>query len=127
MSEQERRHTTGGGKVQIREKTGASRGHTITGYAAVFNSPTDIGGQFTEEIEPGAFRDALATSDIRALFNHNADHLLGRLGSGTLRAREDGNGLFYELDVPNTRLGEDLVELVKRGDLTGNSFSYWDS
>jgi len=122
--QQERRHTSGGGKVQVRKKTGTSKGHVITGYAAVFSTPTDIGGQFTEEIEPGAFRDALATSDIRALFNHNADHLLGRLGSGTLRAREDTNGLFYELDVPNTRLGEDLVELVNRGDLTGNSFSF---
>ena len=121
MSEQERRHTTRGGKLQVRKRTG-KKGHTISGYAAVFNSPADIGGQFVEEIAPGAFRDALATSDVRGLFNHDSNFLLGRLGSGTLRAHEDSTGLFYELDLPESR--SDVLEAIQRGDITGNSFSF---
>lgn len=98
-------------------------GHKISGYAAVFGSRTDLGG-FTEEIQAGAFSGVVGKSDVRALFNHNPDYVLARSSSGTLRMKEDDQGLYYELDVPNTRTGTELVELIKRGDITGNSFSF---
>ena len=60
-------------------------GRTVSGYAAVFNSETAIGGWYKEVIEPGAFDDALSVSDCRALFNHKVDHLLARQSSGTLK------------------------------------------
>lgn len=98
----------------------------ITGYAAVFNSKTTIGGWFDEVIEPGAFARSLSeNSDIRALFNHNWDNVLGRTKSGTLRLEEDEKGLKFEIELPNTSVGRDLAESMARGDINQCSFGFW--
>ncbi|HDR3483930.1 TPA: HK97 family phage prohead protease [Bacillus pacificus] len=98
----------------------------ITGYAAVFNSKTNIGGWFDEVIEPGAFARSLSeNSDIRALFNHNWDNVLGRTKSGTLRLEEDEKGLKFEIELPNTSVGRDLAESMSRGDINQCSFGFW--
>ncbi|PEA97939.1 HK97 family phage prohead protease [Bacillus cereus] len=98
----------------------------ITGYAAVFNSKTTIGGWFDEVIEPGAFARSLSeNSDIRALFNHNWDNVLGRTKSGTLRLEEDDKGLKFEIELPNTSVGRDLAESMSRGDINQCSFGFW--
>jgi uncharacterized protein len=105
----------------------ASEGESnvISGYAAVFNSPTDIGGWFTEEIAPGAFSKAIAENgDIRALFNHDWNNVLGRTKAGTLRLSEDERGLKFEVDLPDTTVGRDLVESLKRGDINQCSFGF---
>lgn len=104
---------------------GDSESNVIEGYAAVFNSPTDIGGMFTEIIAPGAFADAIASNgDIRALFNHDWNNVLGRTKSGTLRLSEDARGLKFEVDLPNTTLARDLSESLKRGDISQCSFGF---
>ena len=97
----------------------------LTGYAAVFNKPShDLGG-FREVILPGAFKRTLATSEyVRALYNHNADQVLGRVGAGTLRLEEDEIGLCFELDLPPTTYAKDLAALVERGDVSGCSFAF---
>lgn len=98
----------------------------ITGYAAVFNSKTTIGGWFDEVIEPGAFARSLSENgDIRALFNHNWDNVLGRTKSGTLRLEEDEKGLKFEIELPNTSVGRDLAESMSRGDINQCSFGFW--
>lgn len=98
----------------------------ITGYAAVFNSKTTIGGWFDEVIEPGAFARSLSENgDIRALFNHNWDNVLGRTKSGTLRLEEDERGLKFEIELPNTSVGRDLAESMSRGDINQCSFGFW--
>lgn len=98
----------------------------ITGYAAVFNSKTTIGGWFDEVIEPGAFARSLSENgDIRALFNHNWDNVLGRTKSGTLRLEEDDKGLKFEIELPNTSVGRDLAESMSRGDINQCSFGFW--
>lgn len=98
----------------------------ITGYAAVFNSKTSIGGWFDEVIEPGAFARSLSENgDIRALFNHNWDNVLGRTKSGTLRLEEDERGLKFEIELPNTSVGRDLAESMDRGDINQCSFGFW--
>lgn len=98
----------------------------ITGYAAVFNSKTTIGGWFDEVIEPGAFARSLSENgDIRALFNHNWDNVLGRTKSGTLRLEEDEKGLKFEIELPNTSIGRDLAESMSRGDINQCSFGFW--
>ncbi|BAR81210.1 prohead protease [Bacillus thuringiensis serovar tolworthi] len=98
----------------------------ITGYAAVFNSKTTIGGWFDEVIEPGAFARSLSeNSDIRALFNHNWDNVLGRTKSGTLILEEDEKGLKFEIELPNTSVGRDLAESMSRGDINQCSFGFW--
>lgn len=97
----------------------------ISGYAAVFNSPTNIGDFFTETIAPGAFSRAIAENgDIRALFNHDWNNVLGRTKSGTLRLEEDERGLKFEVELPNTSVARDLAESMRRGDINQCSFGF---
>lgn len=100
-------------------------GKTLVGYAAVFNSPTNICNAWIETIKPGAFRDSLASGrDVLALYSHELERLLGRRSSGTLRLAEDDKGLRVEIDLPDTTDGRDVATLVERGDLKGMSFGF---
>ena len=99
-------------------------GRRLEGYAAVFDAEARIGA-FRETIRPGAFRAALAgNKDILALVDHDPARLLGRTASGTLRLSEDARGLAFEVDVPDTQLGRDILALAERRDLGGMSFSF---
>jgi len=100
-------------------------GRRLEGYAATFGTPAAIGA-FTETIRAGAFRVSLATPgrDVLALVDHDPGRLLARTASGTLRLVEDGKGLAYSLDVPDTQLGHDVLALAQRGDLGGCSFGF---
>ena len=80
-------------------------------------------GGFYEQIASGAF-DSVLDNDTRAYFNHDENLLLGRVSSGTLRIGSDERGLWYEIDLPNTSYAKDLVELMKRGDVTQSSFAF---
>ena len=99
----------------------------FVGYPVVFDSlSTDLGG-FIEKVERGAFAESLKNKDeVHALFNHDDDKVLGRLGSGTLRLWEDDHGLRMELDPPNTTVGNDVIELLRRNDLVSMSFGFYD-
>jgi HK97 family phage prohead protease len=100
-------------------------GKTVAGYAAVFNSPTDIGGMWTEVVQPGAFTDTLANDqDVLALYSHELERLLGRESAGTLRLKQDDKGLAVEIDLPDTSDGRDVGVLIQRGDLKGMSFGF---
>jgi hypothetical protein len=108
-------------KLEVRSEEERS---ILTGYAAVFNSPSlDLGG-FTEYIRKGAFTKTLKNAHQKALFNHNSDFVLGSTKSGTLKLWEDEKGLKFELELPNTQTGRDLAESVRRGDIDGNSFGF---
>lgn len=96
----------------------------LVGYAAVFNSPADIAGVFTEVIQPGAFTETIKTDPILALLNHNNNLVLGRNTSGTLLLREDAKGLYFEIDIPDTTVGRDLTVLIQRGDIDSCSFAF---
>jgi len=101
-----------------------AKGKTLSGYAAVFNSEADL-GDFNEVIRPGAFAKSLATgTNIRALSNHDTNALVGTTRGGTLQLREDSHGLAFTLALPNTSHGNDLAELVQRGDVSGCSFGF---
>lgn len=106
------------------ELRAAGEKRTIAGYAAVFNSETDIGGYFREIIKPGAFAESLASADVRALVDHDSGRVIGRSKAGTLRLTEDERGLAVEIDLPDTTDGRDLSELVNRGDIDGMSFGF---
>jgi uncharacterized protein len=97
----------------------------IIGHGAVFNKRSDmILGMFKEEIAPGAFDDVLG-DDVRALFNHDPNFVLGRTRSGTLELSVDAEGLRYEINPPDTQSVRDLVLApLTRGDITGSSFAF---
>lgn len=95
----------------------------IVGYAAVWNSMSEDLGGFREKIMPGAFADALRSSgDIIALVHHDPSMVLGRRSKGTLQLKEDERGLQVEITPPNTNVGRDAVENIRRGDVAGMSF-----
>lgn len=97
----------------------------ITGYAARYNAWSEDLGGFREIIKPGAFRRAVSEGqDVRALVDHDSSMILGRTKSGTLRLSENTVGLRVEIDPPDTTAGRDVVESIRRGDLTGMSFGF---
>jgi len=110
-------------KREFRMEHAEYEGQTIRGYAAVYNSDSEWMGGFYEQIAPGAF-DGVMENDVRAYFNHDENLLLGRVSSGTLRIGSDSRGLYYEVDLPNTSYANDLVELMKRGDVNQSSFAF---
>ena len=113
--------------AEVREESSEETTPKIVGYPVVFDSlSSDLGG-FREKIERGAFADSLQNNDeVHALFNHDDDKILGRRGAGTLKLWEDDHGLRMELDPPNTTVGNDVVELLRRGDLVSMSFGFYD-
>lgn len=101
-----------------------TKGRVLEGYAARFGIEARI-GTFTEVIRPGAFRASLASGrDILALVDHDRQRVLARTRSGNLRLTEDSAGLQFELSVPDTTFGADILELAERGDLGGMSFAF---
>jgi HK97 family phage prohead protease len=97
----------------------------ITGHAAVFDTIADIGGFFKERVAKGAFARAVKEDDVRALFNHKEEYLLGRTTSGTLELSEDDKGLFTIIHAPDTQLVKDMViSPMKRGDLNQMSYAF---
>jgi HK97 family phage prohead protease len=121
MSKEERRIIT---NAELRVvKTGKAT--KLCGYASVYNVDSrDLGG-FTEQIAPGTFDAVLATNpDVRCLVDHDPAKLLGRTASGTLSLRSDYKGLYYEVQMPDTTLGRDTLELCERKDISQSSFGF---
>ena len=97
----------------------------IIGYASVFNSESENLGGFFETISRSAFDTVIENNqDVRALFNHNPDYVLGRTTAGTLSLSVDERGLKYEIDTPDTNFAKDLVVSMERGDITQSSFGF---
>ena len=101
------------------------------GYAAVFHQAGDPGTEYklapdtVERIDRGAFAASLSRpDDVRALFNHDSNNLLGRTTSGTLRLSTDSIGLKYEISLGDETLPRSVAEMLTRGDLTGSSFAF---
>lgn len=101
-----------------------AEGRKLIGRAAPFNTPTKI-GDFTETIAPGSFAESLAENrDIIMIADHDMSRVLGRTKSGTLRLQEAADGLQFELDVPDTALGRDMLTMAARRDLGGCSIGF---
>lgn len=95
----------------------------LRGYAAVFNSLSQVIYGFREMIAPGAFAASI-DDDIRALWNHDTNYVLGRTKSKTLSLAEDERGLAVEIHPPQTSLVESFVESIRRGDVDQMSFGF---
>jgi len=100
-------------------------GRKISGYAAEFKQLSEDLGGFREMVLPGAFDRCLRSGpDVRCLFNHDSNVVLGRTKSGTLRMSTDKNGLRFDCDLPNTQAGRDVRESIGRGDIDQCSFGF---
>lgn len=98
----------------------------LLGHAAVFNQPVELYDDFIEVIESGTFKKTIERGDdVRALFNHNPNFVLGRTISETLKLWEDDIGLATEIDLPDTSQARDLLALIKRGDINQMSFAFY--
>lgn len=99
---------------------------TVEGYAVVFNSQSEDLG-FYETINPAAItEEVLMRSDVFCLFNHDQDKVLARskYGTGSLQLQLDEQGLKYTFTAPNTDLGDELLEYLRRGDIDSSSFAF---
>ena len=112
-------------KVEKRslEQVNVSEDNVVEGYALKFNKESRNLGGFVEVIDKSAL-DNVDLSDVRCFLDHDSSKLLGRTKSGTLELNVDDVGLHFRCVLPNTTVGRDALELVKRGDLSQCSFMF---
>jgi HK97 family phage prohead protease len=94
------------------------------GYALKWDARSGNLGGFRERVALGATTEAIQSDDIRALYNHDPNLVLGRNRSNTLRLSEDSTGLHYEVDMPDTTYARDLATSMERGDVSQSSFGF---
>ena len=114
-----------GGQIEFRAGHGEGdpAPPVIVGHAAVFNALSEDLGGFREKIEPGAFAKTIG-DDIRALYNHDSNIVLGRTRAKTLMVGQDSKGLTVQISPPETSQATDVVELIRRGDLSQMSIGF---
>lgn len=103
-----------------------STDRVVSGYAVVFDSPSKNIG-WIETIQRGAItEETIANSDVLAKFDHDDSKVLAcsKRGVGSLKLELDDTGLKYSFESPNTQAGNELLEYIKRGDITGSSFCF---
>jgi HK97 family phage prohead protease len=110
-------------ELEVRVRAGVDTPGSLIGHAAIFDSIADL-GRHRERVVRGAFVDSIRHDDIRALINHDPQYVLGRNKAGTLNLSEDTEGLRVEIDLPNTSAARDLVESIKRGDVSQMSIGF---
>jgi HK97 family phage prohead protease len=100
-------------------------GMTFTGYASVFNSPSEDLGGFIEYVAPGAFKRSLQSrNEVKLLWNHDAGEPLASLRGGTMQLVEDEVGLKVTAQLPNTTRGRDVAELLRTKVIDSMSFGF---
>jgi len=104
-------------QFDLSEEPDASK-RRIVGHATVFNRLSEDRGGFFVVMSPGAFARSIAEDDVRVLFNHKADYILGRSTNGTLRMAVDDVGLLIDAELSDTQWGRDTFTSIKRGDIT---------
>ena len=107
-------------KFEVRDLDGG--GHEISGYAIVFNQPSEDMG-FIEYITPGAL-DQVSLKQLLLLYGHDFNNILARTDSGTLTTKVDDKGLFFDAKIPNTTLGNDVYTNIANGNIKGASFRF---
>lgn len=111
-------------EIRINE---SDAGMCIEGHAAVFDSWSEtLGGifPFKEKVRKGAFAESIGRDDIRALFNHDPNYVLGRNRAGTLELEEDDVGLRVRITPPDTSWARDITTSIRRGDISQMSIGF---
>jgi HK97 family phage prohead protease len=110
-------------ELEVRQDT--ADGMTFTGYASVFNSPSEDLGGFIEYVAPGAFKRSLQSrNEIKLLWNHDTGEPLASLRGGTMQLVEDRTGLKVTATLPNTTRGRDVAELLRTKVIDSMSFGF---
>lgn len=119
-------------KLEVRNTLGNvirqadSESRMVEGYALLFETSSD-GLNFEEVISREALEGVIARSDVFALLNHSKERgILARSinGAGSLTLEVDEKGLLYRFDAPNTALGNELLENLRRGEINQSSFAF---
>lgn len=107
---------------------GGSKLKRIVGYAALVENRTLLYAyddeEYYEEIAAGAFDDVIENDDVRCLFNHDSNMILGRSSNGTLSLSVDEKGLKYGYVTPNRSYAIDLQDAIESGDVSESSFAF---
>ena len=115
-------------RIEIEERD--DHASSITGYAARHYDGTSatefkLFDDLVERIMPGTFDRALSEGDdVRGLFNHDPNQVLGRASAGTLSLKSYTKGLKYTIRPGDTTVARDVVEHIRRGDVSGSSFGF---
>lgn len=112
--------------LEVRAAENGNGQRTITG-AIKYNVDSAVmrdwyGDDFVEQIAEGAFDESLKARGVVGLWSHDTSQVLGNTKSGTLRLESTRQELRFDLDIPNTSVGNDAWELIQRGDVDGVSF-----
>lgn len=112
----------------VREDGDPGDGLTFRGYAAVFNSPTQIDsweGRFTEQVAPGAFKKSLRERTPVLQFDHGSHPMIGSIPLGSITAaREDEQGVFVEARLADNWLVQPVRDAIASGAVDGMSFRF---
>lgn len=111
-------------EIQERKDDDDSGDLFLEGYFAVFGSVYQVCPGGTESIRQGAFSDSIS-GDVRALYNHNQDIVLGRTSAGTLELKEDSRGLWGRIKINcDDTEAMNAYSRIQRGDITQCSFGF---
>ena len=111
-------------EIQNLETRSDSDEPILSGRFVAYNDIYQVWEGATESIAPGAFRNSIS-QDVRALYNHNHDIVLGRTSSGTLTLEDRADGLWGTVKInKNDSDAMNAYERIKRGDVTGCSFGF---
>jgi hypothetical protein len=113
--------------VALEIRAGTEGGKRTIAGKIKYNTESQVmrdwwGDKFVEELAPGCFDESLKTRAVVGLWSHDTSQVLGNTKSGTMRVSSDAEALNFELDLPDTRAGNDAWESIKRGDVDGVSF-----
>lgn len=112
--------------IEIRAQQNDNEEMVIFGTPIVFNTPTNINdpkGSYTEVIKRNAL-DGVDLTDTRLLVNHDFNSIPLAKTPKTMELWTDEKGLNMRAVLPNTETARSVYTAVKRGDLTGMSFSF---
>lgn len=98
-------------------------GRTVSGYAIMFDKPSQDLGGFIEYIDNGALKD-VNFDGVYLVYAHDMNQPLARVDAGTLKLKVDDKGLFFKATLPNTTVANDVLENIRVGNIKGMSFAF---
>lgn len=109
------------------EENGQQQGKVISGYAILFNEPSQPmpvdNSTFTETISPQALQ-GVDLSKLVMIYNHDYANILASVKAGTLDVNVDEKGLAFKATLPDTTVANDVYENIKAGNLDSMSFGF---